>query len=140
MFAGWSGQQRIETDPALGTGESGATYTISVQVDGNGGGPVNGPLVFWLEAGGVALSHTSESGLPLAGDSGFKTWSKTYSAASLLGNLGESLTITLGSDDLNAEGGRIIFDNVMLDAIPEPGSLSLLGLGALGLLVRHRRK
>lgn len=113
MFAGWGGQQRIESDASLGV-IGGGGYTISVQVDGNGGGPVNGPLVFDLMANGVALTASSSIGEPVPGDAGFKTWSRTYDAASLAGNIGEDLTIVLGTADLNLEGGRIIFDDVML--------------------------
>jgi len=39
----------------------------------------------------------------------------------------------------NGTGGSIGIDNVTITAVPEPTSLSLLGLGAAGLLLRRRK-
>ncbi|MGA2659756.1 MAG: PEP-CTERM sorting domain-containing protein [Verrucomicrobiota bacterium] len=38
-----------------------------------------------------------------------------------------------------ANGGTAIFENISISAVPEPGTLALLGLGAGALLLRRRR-
>ena len=44
-----------------------------------------------------------------------------------------------GPSGLTSAGGGANFDNILLQSIPEPASLSLLGIGAATLLVRRRR-
>ena len=43
-----------------------------------------------------------------------------------------------GSDGVLAVGDTITFDNIVLNRVPEPGSMALLGLGATALLARRR--
>ena len=50
--------------------------------------------------------------------------------------VGGDLTIVLGYD--NTVNGQMIYDNVCLDAVPEPASLGLLAVGGLALLKRRR--
>jgi hypothetical protein len=40
---------------------------------------------------------------------------------------------------LGSLAGDIFVDNVKVEAVPEPGSLAVIGAGAMGLLVRRRR-
>jgi len=56
--------------------------------------------------------------------------------------------VSLGNDDTGLTGSSLannqlfnaeIFDNLTVELIPEPTTLSLLGLGAIGLLVRRRK-
>jgi len=42
-----------------------------------------------------------------------------------------------GPSGVSSPGGSANFDNILLQSIPEPGSLSLLSLGAIGLLRRR---
>ena len=71
----------------------------------------------------------------------YQTFCLTYDADSLVGHVGESISIRLGTGD-NAHGTQIDFDNVSLTAtlIPEPATIALLGFGAVGLLKCTRRK
>lgn len=39
----------------------------------------------------------------------------------------------------NIYGGAITFDNVKVEVVPEPGTLGILAIGAIGLLARRRR-
>ena len=56
---------------------------------------------------------------------------------------GQPLQIRLGALECNkymhAATGWVVFDDVTLDAVPEPMTLALLGLGGLGLLRRKRK-
>jgi hypothetical protein len=83
-----------------------------------------------LWAGGELLAEES-SLTPAAGT--FDTSVVTYLASAGSPLLGQPLEIRLVSS-----GNQINFDDVRLDAIPEPGTLALLGLG-LGLLAGGRR-
>jgi hypothetical protein len=57
--------------------------------------------------------------------------------------------VSLGADDTGLTGSSAalnqtlnadIWDNLTINAIPEPASISLLGLGAAGLFLARRRK
>jgi hypothetical protein len=57
--------------------------------------------------------------------------------------------VSLGADDSGLSGSSVannqllnadVWDNLTITAIPEPTSISLLGLGAVGLLLARRRK
>jgi hypothetical protein len=72
-------------------------------------------------------------------------------AADLAGNIGETLGISifnssgLGMDPYQGTlagigNSWVGFDNVMLDTVPEPGTIALLTLGGLGALVAIRRR
>jgi hypothetical protein len=108
-------------------------------IDGPTGGPIEGPLAFYLLANGTPLTPSSEV-TPDTGGLGFQTISRTYDAASLAGLDGQSLTIVVGVEDTNTRGNRMIWDDVSLDVVPEPSSALLLGVsGAALILVRRRR-
>ena len=125
----------IESAASLGLVASGESYTLSMFVNDNEGAPVSGRTLDLL-ANGVVLTPSSFTGTPgVAG-----TWNEftnTYDAASLAGVLGHALTIRVGWA-AGATGDQSELDNVTLTSIPEPTSLSLLALGALGLVRRKR--
>jgi hypothetical protein len=64
---------------------------------------------------------------------GFSTYTATYLATAA--DSGKSLTI-----DLNSTGVQGDFDNVRLDAVPEPASFLLIGSALFALSVIRRRR
>jgi len=140
VFAAWGGDGRFETSSPVGVIQVGLTYTLSVMVDGPTTGPIQGPLALHLLANGTQLTPTSVVDIVTPDADGiFQQISRTYDAASLAGNIGESLTIIVGVEDANNFANRVIFDDVLLEAVPEPSSSLLLGLGGLALALRRRK-
>jgi len=127
----------VSADP-LATVQSGLTYTLSMVANGRGGGEGATPFVLKLLADGVELTPTS-SVQPVLGDFEWKEVSRTYDAASLAGSVGKNLTIVLGVDR-GCVGNQTQFDDVSLEAIPEPATLSLLALGSLIAVRRSKRR
>ncbi len=124
-FAAWGGRSRVQSTPAtVGVGAN-TTYTITAQIDGPDGGPIEGELAFHLMAGSVQL--TADEALPsFTGGLGFQTITRTYTIVSLpVGvSAGAPLTVVLGVGDNNNFGNRMIWDNVKLIADPpDPGTL-----------------
>ena len=110
-------------------------------VPGPDDGPIVGPLAFHLLADGVQLTPTSFVDPTLPNGGAFQMISRTYDAASLAGNIGQSMSIVLGVEDANTAGNRVIFDDVSLEIVPEPSASLLLGLAGVGLaFFRSRRK
>ena len=134
-YASWGGDTRVETTGSLHTITTGEIITISVDVSGGPDGPMAGPLAFHLYANGSLV--TPSSSVNVSGEAS-KTISRTYNPADLLAYVGQSTKIVLGVEDANNAGGRVIFDNVSLSAVPEPSSGLLGGLVGLALLRRRR--
>ena len=133
IFAGWGGQQRVETDAAVGTVAAGSIYVITAQIDASAG-MIAGGVAFDLVAAGTPLVPTSST-IP-AGGAGFETISKTYDLTTLPGGVsaGDPLTIIVGVVDANAAGGRMPWDDVTLDVVPEPSTMLLAVIGLLSLV------
>ncbi len=128
----------IVSDAPLATVQSGLTYTLSMMANGRDGGPGATPFVLKLLADGVALTPSS-SVQPVLGGGAWLEVSRTYDLASLAGSVGKDLTIVLGVDR-GCVGNQTQFDDVSLDAIPEPATLSLLALGSLIAVRRSKRR
>ena len=122
----------IVSAESLGTVDEGLVYTLSMMANGSAL-----PTVFDLLADGVALTPSSSVDPVLSGD--WQEFSRTYDATSLSGHAGESLTILFGHGR-PATGSQSRYDDITLDAVPEPASLSLLALGSLIAFRRSRRR
>jgi hypothetical protein len=101
----------IVSDASLGNIEDGI-YTLSMVAHGGAT-----PVVLELLAGGTALTPASSVDPALTGD--WQEFSRTYDSASLVGHIGEPLTIVLGVGR-DAAGAQTQFDDVTLFRSSEP--------------------
>ena len=68
----------------------------------------------------------------------FKLVTLDYQASANDANLGKQLTVRMALQP-GSGGGQINFDDVRLNAVPEPGTWLALGVGACALIRRRRR-
>jgi hypothetical protein len=121
IFAAWGGQQRVQSSVTTAVIAANTTYTITAQIDGGAGSPIEGDLAFHLMAGAVQL--TADAALPLfTGGLGFQTITRTYTIGALPGGVsaGDPLTVVLGVENTNTNGDRMIWDNVVLEVESSP--------------------
>ena len=118
----------IQSANDLGMISGGESYTISMNANGS-----STLLFLQILANGVAITPSST----VDPGGAWRTVSSTYDAASLASYTGQALTIRVGWE-MGSAGTQSMLDNVTLTSIPEPTSLSLLALGALGLVRRKR--
>jgi len=142
VFGTWSGQNGtlIESAAPLGVpaNRAGMTLELSAMVNGTAG-----PLTFDLLVDGAVLTPDSLVDPSYAGGSEWEEILRTYTdipAGDVTILVG---TAKPGPGDPPLFGTRMRIDNISLtavtDRIPEPATLSLLGLGALLALRRRRR-
>lgn len=102
-------------------------YTLQIDVGQRTGRAFDG--TFELLIGGVDVANGAGSA-PAQG--GWSTWTATYTGVAA--DAGKSIAI-----ELAPSGAQGYFDNVRLDAVPEPASFLLIGPALLFLGLRMRR-
>jgi len=133
LTAGMTYTLTVEVGDALTY--TGGGYAVQLLAGGTPHTPGTGKDYTGPVTGGTLLAQDNNS-LTIA-DGTFRTSTVTYTYNPALhsGLLGERLQIRL----LALHATETEFDNVRLDAIPEPASLSVLALGGLALLRRRRK-
>jgi choice-of-anchor C domain-containing protein len=119
---------------------TGSVYRVTFDIAGfvSAGNAIN-PKTMSVTAGGVTLPFSLTTTniypgaltLPLV-----LNWqSRTFDFTAT----GPSSVVSFLSTVTNGDGSAMILDNVVIEAVPEPSALALLGFGALGLVLRRRR-
>jgi hypothetical protein len=143
-FAG-SGNTSVTSSSSVAAVAADTDYTLSLRLaipayDLFGGGNAGGEFLN-LSANNVFVTPTSITQPALTVGS-WVEWTRTYSAATMADYVGQPLTISFGIQ--NGGGARTQFDNVTLTAVPEPSSLGMLAVGAVGIgigvIAKKRRK
>ena len=143
----------IGSDPSYGTQYDGATFNITLgqtlgfgadmRYWGDGGDDRQGGAFYWQIDGGsaneVIWTHTSVGGNDFQG-----TAPSTTDVAAGLGVGSYEVTVWAKSwglgvgDDWLTNGGANYTADLNVTAIPEPATMSLLGLGALAMVIRRK--
>jgi hypothetical protein len=127
--------------------EEGKTYTMTVSVSRRLDHTAAFDTTEWQFGLGLDTSASmlaSTSGTIAAGDAGHGVWTDfqvVYTATAADDGVG--IRIRLKNIEEYLDGGAydsaVAFDNVRLDVVPEPATMSLLGIGGLLALVRRKR-
>lgn len=123
----------------VGTIAGGTTYTLTVAVGWRAGTTLM-PYGIDLLANGTPLTPTN-SVLTAPTSGNFVDNSKTYFIPTGSALVGDALAIQLTGTGNDATAAQVYFDNIRLDAIPEPSAALMLlaGLGILGRIGGRRR-
>ncbi len=118
---------------------SGTTYSFSLNFDNyaiTGSDPWNFDVVFLDEA--TELSRTTFNAYNATGSSGESYGVDLFGSGSFLAT---SASTRIVLDSKAYAHGWVTVDNITVtaDAVPEPSSSLLLGLGGIGLLARRKR-
>ena len=123
--------------------DEGTTYTLTVDIGQQINWPGDGGVIrlYGSDLGPtVALAEFDSGTLPAAGDT---LLNQTTSFVATAGqDTGQFIGVALiGGTGEVANSVQVRFDNVRLDAeaVPEPSTTALLGLGGLALVLRRRK-
>jgi hypothetical protein len=108
----------------------GQQYVVSVDVANLNWGSPQELAALKIAAGLDSVTFTAPDSY--FQDAQYSTAELTFTAVS------SSTTLSLSSSNANGAWGAIV-DNVQVEAVPEPISMTVLGVGALGLLRRRRK-
>jgi hypothetical protein len=133
LFIGTPGVHRVYQNLGVLVRE-GITYTLSVDIGDRTNTPLGGV------AGGGSIGLFTTSGVSLAVKSfngsfvqnGWARLSTTFTADSLFA--GQELRIQFSSN-----GQQTNFDNVKVDAVPEPSTISVWSVGCVVVVINRRR-
>jgi len=127
----------LTTASSLGPIQGGVTYILQVDVAAENGADLASYGLNLLANGQSFASFSGAADSIASGAYATETLSINVPVGSPL--IGEALGIMLSNDDSASQGRQVFFDNVVLQAVPEPSSFVLLGFGALGLPFARRR-
>jgi len=138
----------LETTYDVCTIASGTDYTLTLAVGtplNIGGNTANTKVTqasISILAGGTAVATITLNPADLPGQGAWTDVSVSLMRDVIAANgyAGQGLKIKLWAKVNAASRRRIDFDNLRLDVVPEPAALSVLGIGALGVLLRKRRR
>jgi len=68
-------------------------------------------------------------------DANWETWQTTFTTGAAPAGLDDPLRVEL----VDLGGVQVLFDNVRLNAVPEPATLGMLVIGGVGVLLRRKR-
>jgi hypothetical protein len=117
---------------------NGGAWILNDSLDQMAGGQVAAVNIEWRDAGNNLISFISNG--TFTASSPVDTWSlQTVTGAAPAGTAFARFVLITGDFQPGGFGGAPRFDDAFFEVIPEPSSIALLSLGAIGLVARRRR-